>query len=210
MTFGEMHILCDVLLDDSSYEWFNAEEKDLILNMAQSEYLKNRYSEFETSEKRREDLRLLTNYTTFGAGSTIDLSTLTGFFTVASLEGTFNYVPCEDASPIVITVPIEPCQLDDYRTRIRNSLIKPTDRKPIYIQYTDTIEIISDTVPTAKKMFYLVLPTRIDGENTPSGTPDFPEHCHEEIVNIAVRKFIEIREQSNRYQTQSNEINNQE
>lgn len=59
MTNGELHDLLDLLLDKSDLPWFNATEKDRFLNLAQMEFVKERYNRFEVDEKAKQDLATL-------------------------------------------------------------------------------------------------------------------------------------------------------
>ena len=51
-----MHELCDLLIDKADAPWFNADEKDSFINLAQIEFVDNSYRLFEYNEEVREKL----------------------------------------------------------------------------------------------------------------------------------------------------------
>jgi hypothetical protein len=215
MTFLEMHTLFDVLMDKSGRPWFNASEKDLFFNLAQNEWVKTRYKEFEVNEKRREELSPLVRSITFGAVTDINVSTVTDFMFVLAMEITYTYTNVCAGTSQPRTTYAKPMQLDDFYKVKDNAILKPSQRYPVYIEYATSpsarILQIHGTTPTAVRMFYLKTPAAINGTSagTQNNSPDLPVWAHEEIVNVAVRKALENVE-SPRYQTQMMEIQKEE
>lgn len=83
MTFQEMHDLVDLLLDKAQAPSFDPDEKDDFLNLASMEFVKERYSQFELTEKRKQDVATLVRSIRFGTGTT---ATIPGFM-ISQLQG---------------------------------------------------------------------------------------------------------------------------
>jgi hypothetical protein len=206
MTFGEAHEQLDILLDKHDAPWFEAKEKDIFLNYAQNEFIKKRYAEFELNEKRRQDLRpLIATYT--GSSSTVTLANLPNFMFVLSVKGTFT-VESGGISKSVSKA-IKPMQHDDVNIATEDPFNKPTNDDPYYLTYGTYLSIESQSSPSAWTVTYLKYPSAVDGEDNPNVTFDLPQHTHEEIVNIALRKILRTMGDET-YNLQLNEINEQE
>lgn len=205
MTFTQMHEKIDAILDKSDLPWFNKEEKDLFLNMAANEYVKNIHDEFEVTEKRREDIRPLI-LEQDGVGLNIDLPS--DFMFALSVRGTFSiYDNCGIRTNKV--VPIKPAQHDDINKMLNDPFNKPTNEHPLYTSLADSFKIYSDSSPSSWTMVYIKYPKTVNAVSLPNDSLDLPDYTHDEIINLAVRKMLMSIESSN-YQVQLNEIKNQE
>jgi REP element-mobilizing transposase RayT len=208
MTIAEMHDLADLLIDKANAPWFSPDEKDRFINLAINEYVKNKYRKFEIDEKVREDLLTLVSEV-YSVNNTdlINLEIVPDFLFALRLEMDVNSV-----CGLLTGVPITPMQQDDFSESQRDPFNKATDKYPQYLQNTQagnrTIQVYSDVIPTQVRMIYLRQPVEVD-INTPTDS-DLPDHTHEEIVNLAVRKMLATIEGFENYQAQINEINNQE
>lgn len=213
MTALEMHDLADLLIDKANAPWFNADEKTRFINLAIFEFAKTRYRAFELNEKRRSDLLPLVRTVTYSNTSKINLNSISPKFMFAlNLSGDFDDATCG----AIKNTAVKPIQLDDYINIQGDPFNKPTDSSPIYIQRNDgtndLIEIISETTPSKLELNYLKYPTEIfvdTGNPFNNINSDLPDYTHEEIVNLAVRKMLQNIE-SGLYQSQINEIENQE
>lgn len=205
MTFQQMHEKIDAFMDKSDLPWFNSEEKDIFLQTAANEYVKKIHSEFEVTEKRREDIRPLIKIIN-GGGSSVAIPT--DYMFALSLKGTFRVT---DKCGIIrdAKVPIKPAQHDDINKMKNDPFNKPTNEHPLYTSTSTSLEIESESTPSNWTLTYIKLPIPVDGTNSPTGVLDLPEYTHDEIVNLAVRKMLMSIEHPN-YQVQINEINNQE
>lgn len=243
MTFTQMHDLFDQLIDKVDAPYFDDGEKDRFLNLAQMEFIKQRYSEFEFDEKRREDLvSLVTEFVVTGTSilttwvqGVIDENATAGitmnsidkdYLFIVDLSGDFN-VACGSTTTSKRCF-MKPLQRDDLNKALKDPFNKPTNESPAYVQigYTVTtvpfgggtatitrnrnISIYADSAPTKVVGHYIKKPVDIDGENNGSGIPELPEHTHEEIVNLAVRKAFSNIEDYNKYRAQVAEINEME
>jgi hypothetical protein len=208
MTIAEMHELADLLIDKANAPWFSPDEKDTFINLAINEYVKNKYRQFEIDEKVREDLlTLVSDIYSVNNTNLVNLEAVPEFLFALRLEMDVNSV-----CGTLTGVPITPMQQDDFSESQRDPFNKATDKYPQYLQNTQagnrTIQVYSDAVPTQIRMIYLRQPVEVDIV-APTDS-DLPDHTHEEIVNLAVRKMLATIEGFENYQAQINEINNQE
>jgi len=203
MTFGEMHNLVDTLLDKAQTAYFEPSEKDEFLTLAQNELLKNKYKLFEVNEKRREDLLPLVRQFTFN-GNVLNLDSVDDFFLVLSLRGDFEI--CGQTQ----TVALRPRKFDEIYNTSDDPFNRVDDDHPAYVQYHNGVNNIVEVRPTTQaltngELTYLKFPAPIDGTGNSGGTPDMPEHTHEEIVNVAVRKIL-LTIEGPGYQGQGQEV----
>jgi hypothetical protein len=231
MTIQEMHNHFKILLDkvdSASFPEFLDSEIDTFLNLASREFVKRRYKEFEYIQKRRDDLRtLVTEVRISDATFTDRYSSTTGtyeigitanpgldlsdywFFLAAELR--YMDVPCG----VQRSYSIDYLQTDDYYDIKRDPFNKPRKDAPVqvdrdYMFEVDLGEKLSITNYTNQTyvLRYLRKPIEVNlNTNTDS---DLPEHTHEEVVYLAVRKALENVEAQGRYQTLINEITTNE
>lgn len=208
MTIIQMHELCDLLIDKANAPWFNDDEKDKFINLAQIEFVDSSYRLFEYNEEVREKLLPLVKSNAYGAGAiaNINLNLLDDFRYVLSLRG--NYT---DSCGGVVTRAIPPIQLDD---EVRNQLDPfniNDDLNPGYTQENkagaNLIEIVSTSNPTDVLIKFLKTPDDVNkGLNI---SCELSVSSHEEIVNIAVRKMLGNIQDQFGYQVQTQESKTQ-
>lgn len=208
MTIAEMHDLCDLLIDKANGVWFSPLEKDRFINLAIDEYVKNKHKLFEVDEKVREDLlSLVISPFIVNATDTINLEVVPNFLFVLRVEADIT-----GTCGALTGLPVSPRQQDDFSESERDPFNKSTDKYPVYLQFVEAgnriIKAYSDTVPLQMRMTYLREPVEVNIV-TPTNC-DLPEHTHDEIVNLAVRKMMATIEGFQNYQAQLNEIDNQE
>ena len=209
MTIAEMHTLVDLLIDKANAPWFTPAEKDNFLNLAIQEYTKNKHMLFETDEKVREDLlTLVVSPYTVLATDTINLDTIGNFLFALRLEATIT-----NACGTKTGIPVSPRQHDDFASLQRDPFNKASDDYPVYLQFeiggARSMKVYSTTTPPdALNLTYLRTPAVVS--ITVPTNCDLPQHTHEEIVNLAVRKMLMTIDGFENYQFQINEINSQE
>jgi len=208
MTIAEMHTLADLLIDKADAPWFSPSEKDRFINLAINEYTKNKYAQFEVREKVREDLlTLVSDAYIVNASNVINLEIVPNFLFALRVE-----VDIQSACGLLTGVPVIPVQQDDFAESQRDPFNKATDKHPQYLQNMQgglrTLQVYSETVPLQIRMIYLTQPVAVN-ITTPTDS-NLPQHTHEEIVNLAVRKMLGTIEGFQNYQVQQNEINSQE
>jgi hypothetical protein len=203
-----MHTLADLLIDKANAPWFTPDEKDIFINLAINEYVKNKHKQFELNEKVREDLLTLVSPTyTVVTTDVIDLDVVPSFLFVLRVE-----IDVVSTCGPLRGIPVTPMQQDDFSESQRDPFNKATDKQPQYLQNVQggarTLQVYSDNQPTEIRMIYLQQAVEVNiNTNTDCNLPD---HTHEEVVNLAVRKMLGTIEGFQNYQVQQNEINNQE
>jgi hypothetical protein len=209
MTIVEMHELADLLIDKANAPWFNPSEKDKFINLAQIEFLDNSYRLFEYNEEVREKLLpLVRSFSAAGPIANLDLSTIQDFRYVLSLRGDFP-----DGCGGFVTRPIAPVQLDDEVASQLDPFNKNDNRNPGYIQENNgaggnLIQFLSVNDPINVTIKYLKTPLPVLNDiNAPVNNvnSELSVSCHEEIVNIAVRKMLGNIQDQFGYQVQSQE-----
>jgi len=211
VTIAEMQDLADLLIDKANAPWFSPEEKDRFINLAINEYVKNKHKAFETGEKVREDLLTLVSAPHVVNSTDIvnlEVVALSDFLFVLRVEADIT-----NSCGTKTGIPVKPAQQDDFAESRKDPFNKPDDGHPVYLQSTNVaneriITVYSDTVPDEIRMVYLKQPVEVDF-NTGTDS-DLPDHTHEEIVNLAVRKMLGTIEGFENYQVQLNEIDKQE
>lgn len=212
MTIIEMHSGIDELMDKPGSPYFNSTQKDFYLNLAQLEFTKERYAEFEFNEKRRQDILPLVRKMSFTTLTiNLDNTTIPLFMYVLAMS-----VTAKDECDTEFTYPAKPMRWDDYWESELDPFNKAAIDNPVYLTSNngtnDIIEIKGITTLVLVNMTYLKRPVQVlNDENTPANNVncELPVSTHEEIVNLAVRKMLEVSKDPN-YQLHLNEIANQE
>ena len=194
MNIIEMHSLCDLLIDKADSPWFNSEEKDKFINLAQIEFLDNSYRFFEYNEEIREKLLPLVKSKSYGTGSTsqLNLSDITDFRYVLSLRGDTS-----NSCGGFTTRQVPPVQLDDEVGNQLDPFNVNDNKNPGYTQenngVNNVINILSTNSPINVIIKYLKTPNDVKNDIvTPANNVscELSSSSHEEIVNIAVRKML--------------------
>lgn len=230
MQIAGMHTAFKLELDKTSSlntTHFEPSEIDFWLNSAIQNFVKTRYSgfntkreSFEQTQKRIDDLRTLVVEEIIDGGDLTtgtdkpnsyiaDLTSLTNtyWFTLGE-EVTTNFTPFGGSSAQDFRFGIKECTIDTYREDIDNPfsehILHYDDTKPLRLFIGDTVELITDGnyIITKYHIRYLKAPQEVDISGTDS---DLPEHTHDEIVKMAVNMALENIEQQ-RYQTHSMEL----
>ncbi len=213
MTFEELHILMDTLLERASSPWVDPQQKDIFLNIALNDWPNWLYeSGFEKSQKRRTELGVLVKKHTFSGGSVLKKNEIPKLRFTVGMRGYFAYYDY-DANNNLIEVkdwaPISPVSHDERAEAARDPFRKPTDLFPLYIEYNsdpiEVYEILSDNTPIKVEVSYLEDPGVIDGLNKPKERLGLPRMVCEKIAQLAVTKVLEVQG-SPRYPTAANEL----
>lgn len=200
MTFEQAHERLDVLLDKHDLGWHEPEEKDIFLNFAQNEFIKNRAEEYEKNERNREDIRTLIASVS-GVGASVPAPG--DFMFLLRMKGTFSIDNCGVLTNQ--TRRISPIQLDDVDTAEEDPFNKPINGDPRYETTSVGFTILSDSAPLNWTITYIKLASSVNGTTFPGNTFDTPEHTHEEIVTLAADMMLKSIEKGN-IQYQINEI----
>lgn len=225
MNLTEMHQEFKVLsdkLDTASLPGFEPEEIDLLLNRAIERFIKQRYSSkgntkfdgFEEDQKRIDDLRgvlttqKLTPLILQGLNLyTIQLPDNYWFRIRVTLD--INNITC---SKTILNHKVRTIQHNSLTDAIDDPFNKPSIDDGAIITFEGSNILVytaNDFIPDALNITYIKRPTTLDINSTPLQVPDLTEETHREIIDIAVSMALEIIE-SQRYQSNLNELNKQE
>lgn len=183
MNVGEMFDLMDLLIDKRGAPYYETDEKEKFLNLAQWHFVKTRYKEFEKTEKRKDDLRTISRQIDItGSGLGTFPADFEGFFLSLDLP-VFKRVRYMFLTGLYLQIQdilreAKPLQIDDRGSLIRDPFNKPTDEFPLYTVrsqlaspgsfQTNTlrfpaghIQILCDTQPTKAIVYYLKIPNPI-------------------------------------------------
>jgi len=210
MTIIEMHKLCDIILDKNDAPWFNPEEKDEWIKLAELEFVKNKVETYEVDEKGRKDLLTLALSTTVSNASSINMSVapLDQLMYTTQVVGVFK----DSCNNKDYTRAIAPVQLDDEAELKNDPFYSLDDDMPGYIETYENgfreLIIKSSTVPVSVTMRYIKKPRPVLNDIiTPANNinSELPDHVHDEIINIATRKMLGSIQDQFQYQVQQNE-----
>lgn len=162
MTFGELHTLVDLLMDKSDLPWFTDVEKDKFLNLAQMEFVKERYNRFEVDEKAKQDLATLVRSIRINEeGKVFMVSTLPDFMFFVNMVAYFDDSALQRSTKDYTS---------DHDENISNTSIDVDDihklrpdRKSLISSASETI--LADTIRRSVK------PVQLDDLNQAFGDP---------------------------------------
>lgn len=106
-------------------------------------------------------------------------------------------------------VPVKPIQHDDYNKVIDDPFNKPWKNQVMRLMYNGEVELLSDGIIDIQQYHFRYLKKPIDVRLSTLTDSELADHTHQEIVDMAVSIALENIE-SQRYQTQLNEVNKQE
>tara|TARA_R110002020_G_scaffold2532_10_gene12189 strand:+ start:1599 stop:2270 length:672 start_codon:yes stop_codon:yes gene_type:complete len=223
MTLAEIRDRVYLLLDKAGAPYFTVDELNEFIDMAQMEFVKTRYKEFELTEKRFQDLvPLVRRLTIATADITNDLIIISGANSV-SVDDDILYVlqlhsdyviHCGDTTETK-TLSVPQLDWDNFGKIQSDPFNRTSESNPKYVMFnegpqfgvnsTEAIELH----PNSGNDYILVYLRRPTDATTNPAEIDLPEHTHDEIVNLAVRKLL-FNIESPSYQVQDKEINNME
>ena len=207
MTAGEMYTRTLELLNKEHTGTIYPEEFEIFINVAQEAWLKNRYAEIGLTEKRIDDLRdvkvILPGIVPV-TENTFDLPQDYLFMLAAAfkLEYINSTDPCvEDGTISDIYVVGTPARSDRKYAQIFDPWAKPNNWRLYYDQVGTTITLITgtDSIANLATFEYLREPAAIEIVNTTVNC-ELSKETHQEIVDLCVRKVLEVIE-SDRYRT---------
>ena len=221
-------------IDSSAYPDIQEPEIKFWLDEAANRFVKQRYERtnfkrkgFEETQKRTDDLRVAVK--SLNVITTTPVTNVSDAFTL-TLPNDYRYLvkiklnvtyPC-NGTTITKTVTPKQIEQDDIHVLLEDPFNKPTEEKPLFIMEGNNIIIYTgglSTIVTADityiKLFWRLQPSAVnfDGSVDHYINTDvydaLADDTHDEITNIAVKLTLENIE-SQRYQTNSAEIANQE
>jgi hypothetical protein len=224
-------------LDSQAYPDILEEEIRFWLDEGADRFLKQRYERnnikrkgFEETQKRTDDLRASVRTEVISAVASVVYPPGLAFEVPLPIVGTDRYRyllkvqaevqsdDCEDVSGLEWTTPYQ-VQQDDVHSLFGDPFNKPIPSSPLYTIEGNNIVFFTDeefTIVRARisfiRLFDKLQPGLPTSGTYASGTTEYTElseDTHEEIVDISVKMALENIE-SQRYQTNMNEITGQE
>jgi hypothetical protein len=197
MTFEQMHLMMDVLMDKTTMPWVDPMQKDVYLNLALDDWPNWLYEGFEKTARRRMEFANLVRHHTYGNGKLLkkaDTPTLLRY--VVGMRGEWWFYAYDDAGKVVEEkdwMPVVPMGHDELGVAYTDPDRVPTDNFPVYTEYRDAslgevFEIHSDNVPLRVEVSYLEDFGKVDGLNDPTGSLQLPDAVCRKIVQLAAVK----------------------
>lgn len=234
MTITEAHIEFKIRYDKTdslNYPNFLPEEIDVFLNNAIEKFIEQRaYGTnakrlgLEETQKRDDDLRnIIKNSAITPNAATSNnkphgrfISLPTDYRHAIQEEATVNYIDCTGATASK-RVEVIPTTHDRYNRTIKDPFNKPYEDQIIRLIFQgDVFELVSDatTQVTTYHLRYVATPTKVrygTTYSTPTTDIQFTlaEHCHREIISMAVEMALENVE-SRRLNTFNNMVKTDE
>jgi hypothetical protein len=192
---------------------FEDDEILLLLNQAQLNFVKQRYGTtntkkfgFEEIQKRTEDLKnlvrnaiitpLANNSENIGPNAQF-VELPNDYFVEVQERCKISYPSCT-GDIVTDECFVKAIQHNDYNTNINNPYGQPNTGKILRLMENGRIELIhsSETTINSYHLRYIKIPSEITLDNT----SELSEHCHQELVNDAIKIGLEGVE-SRRIQT---------
>ena len=170
MTTASAITLIRLLLDKANSPYYTDAEITLILELGIKEFINENYKKFELNQATRDSLRTLVKSTSLMTQSVPDYRHFLSFeITVGSQV---EYVKM--------------IQLDDYLAIKQDPFNKPSMDNVIGVIEDNRIKVYKNNInPISSHIL-----TYLSWDETSDNIANLPEHTHEDIVNITVRKLM--------------------
>tara|TARA_R110000765_G_scaffold45010_4_gene93048 strand:+ start:1140 stop:1748 length:609 start_codon:yes stop_codon:yes gene_type:complete len=171
--------LARLLLDKAESPYYTDAEITLFLELGIKEFINENYKKFEINQATRDNLRTIVKTSTTLTQATPDQ------FDISSLSDYRHFLSFE----IVVGNRVEYVkiiQLDDYLAIKKDPFNKPSESNVIGVMEDNKIKVYKDNVNTINSHVLTYLSWNESSDNIAS----LPDHTHEDIVNITVRKLM--------------------
>ena len=222
-------------IDSQAYPDILDQEIRFWLDEGADRFLKQRYERnnikrkgFEESQKRTDDIRLsvktldiVANASTTYDGFAYDVSLPIDYRYLLKVQTEITELDCDAIDKVKWSTPKQ-SQQDDIHVLLEDPFNEPISDRPLFtvegndlVFFTDGVFIVNQARVSYIKLFNKLQPglptTLLDYVNNPTTTEyiELASDTHEEIVDISVKMALENIE-SQRYQTNINEIREQE
>jgi len=187
--------LARLLLDKAESPYYTDAEITLFLELGIKEFINENYKKFEVNQSTRDNLRTLVRTTSAlnqSSANIFDIAPLTDYRHFLSLEIT--------AGTRVEYVKI--VQVDDYLALKKDPFNRASDDNVLGVMEDNQIKVYrNSSIPITSHIL-----TYLSWDETSDNIASLPDHTHEDVVNITVRKLMgSIKDPS--YQTQAYEEN---
>lgn len=224
MTIADINNLFDILYNNAlsgKAPGLDLFDKSWFCTLSYRELVKEFAINVDSSEKRREELRVLINNGVVDYDGTLNTSFSDHLINISSkvfeLPEDVWYILQETIKNDTTTIKVAPILLDEYNEQINNPFQKPNANKAWRLDLADIgagtkhiVEIITTIVPTKYQFRYLKKPdaiilgdlTLIDDDlsiegNTAASLPNISSEIHETIVKRAVLLAVEAYKENN-------------
>ena len=193
LTTATARTLIRLLLDKAESPYYTDAEINLFLELGIKEFINENYKKFELNQATRDNLRTLVKTSTSLTQTTPDQ------FDITSLTDYRHFLTFE------ITVGnqseyVKILQLDDYLAIKKDPFNKPSETNVIGVIEDNRIKIYKDSINTISSHVLTYLAWNESTDDIAS----LPDHTHEDVVNITVRKLMgSVKDQA--YQIQMTE-----
>ena len=193
LTTATARTLIRLLLDKAESPYYTDAEINLFLELGIKEFINENYKKFELNQATRDNLRTLVKTSTSLTQTTpdqFDITSLTDYSHFLSFEITVG-----NQSEYVKIL-----QLDDYLAIKKDPFNKPSETNVIGVIEDNRIKIYKDSINTISSHVLTYLAWNESTDDIAS----LPDHTHEDVVNITVRKLMgSVKDQA--YQIQMTE-----
>ena len=187
--------LARLLLDKAESPYYTDAEITLFLELGIKEFINENYKKFEVNQATRDNLRTLVKTTsslTQSSPNIFDISSLTDYRHFLSFEvtvvGRLEYVKI--------------VQVDDYLALKKDPFNKASEDNVLGVMEDNQIKVYKNSTNSITTHIL----TYLSWDESTDNIASLPDHTHEDIVNITVRKLMgSIKDPS--YQTQAYEEN---
>ena len=171
--------LARLLLDKAESPYYTDAEITLFLELGIKEFINENYKKFEINQATRDNLRTIVKTSTTLTQATPDQ------FDISSLSDYRHFLSFE----IVVGNRVEYVkiiQLDDYLAIKKDPFNKPSESNVIGVMEDNKIKVYKDNLNSVNSHVLTYLSWNESSDNIAS----LPDHTHEDIVNITVRKLM--------------------
>ena len=193
LTTSTATTLIRLLLDKANSPYYTDAEISLFLELGIKEFINENYKKFEVNQATRDNLRTLVQTTSALTQTTPDQ------FDLSSLSDYRHFLSFE----IVVgnrTEYVKIVQLDDYLAIKKDPFNKHSMSNVVGVIEDNKIKVYKDDVSTISNHIL----TYLSWDETSDNIANLPDHTHEDIVNITVRKLMgSVKDEG--YQIQMNE-----
>jgi len=179
LTTTTARTLIRLLLDKANSPYFTDAEIDLFLELSIKEFINENYKKFELNQATRDNLRTLVKTSTSLTQTTpdqFDITSLTDYRHFLSFEVTIGNR----------TEYVKILQLDDYLAIKKDPFNKPSETNIIGVIEDNRIKVYKDSINTISSHILSYLAWNESSDDITS----LPDHTHEDVVNITVRKLM--------------------
>lgn len=197
LTNKEVYDSIMLKLDKFGSPYFTEDWVSIVFNESYVEFVNLAFREFEQSPKRRADLVNLVKKGSVSATSVIPYNLLSPEpYLLLMVISEFSFT-CKTTTNNYKRR-VKPVTFDSLGVISDDPFNNPTDQFPAYVEYSGAngkeIHILSKNTPLTTEVTYIKSPNKINIRGNPLGVTevDYPQQI--EIIDIAIRKLLQVVE----------------